>query len=90
MARIDYERDASSFLSVADRRYKHNSQLSTGDTSTIDNGDISGNPSVVNLVDKREEPEDAEPESKLPFSKARCIALVATVTTAGFMNVRVN
>lgn len=26
-------------------------------------------------------------ESKLPFSKARCIALVATVTGASFMNV---
>lgn len=33
------------------------------------------------------EQNEDEKEPKLPFSKARCIALVATVTGASFMNV---
>ena len=38
------------------------------------------------VVSDTEQNQD-ENKSKLPFSKARCIALVATVTGASFMNV---
>lgn len=40
---------------------------------------------VSNAYDEEEGLEDAKP--RLPFSKARCIALVATLTGASFLNV---
>ena len=53
--------------------------------------DRSASPSVRNQEHANpanEEPhDDDDDEPKLPMSKARCIALVATVTGAAFLNV---
>ncbi|KAI1107641.1 drug resistance protein [Jackrogersella minutella] len=47
------------------------------------------NPSPLNQAvrTEAEEDDDGTTKSGLPFSKARCIALVATVTGAGFLNI---
>ena len=40
------------------------------------------------IVEEKAADEEGRRAGKLPFSKARCIALVLTVTTAAFLNVR--
>lgn len=44
---------------------------------------------TTNVAQEIPHDDDEPPKSDLPFSKARCIALVATVTGASFLNVRV-
>lgn len=44
-------------------------------------------PRSTQVVESGLEGDDGPSKSNLPFSKARCIALVATVTGASFLNV---
>lgn len=64
------------------------------DTGEISNAPASGSESVsireeTSGIDDTVQP-TVEPGSGLPFSKARCIALVATVTGASFLNVSID
>lgn len=72
---------------------QHNKELeSSGEHSPITvDGSLSGGDEEQQPADNRiarlETSTSAASRPKLPFSKARCIALVATVATASFTNV---
>jgi hypothetical protein len=55
---------------------------------TSEKEDASARKSDVDIEDVENGP--ASERSELPFSKARCITLVATVAGAAFLNVRIS
>ena len=78
VASTDIETATTSKANTDGNDYEKRAQVTNNPNQTQESQDVA----------YHESESDEEDEEKLPLSKARCIALVATVTGASFLNVR--